>query len=121
MQGAWRVVFQPPTGNFIAPGKPNTWKSLGVIEEPFNRPGSGWATGDTAMQSNGHHLGMLCALLIQAIKGLLQVLVEIGDADQTAAPEPGVVGFHAVRDYQPGLAQCLYVIGQVIVQTGAVV
>ena len=51
----------------------------------------------------------------------MQVFIEVTDADQSAAPETGVIGLHTVGHHQPGLPPGFDIIWQIVIQTGAVV
>ena len=73
------------------------------------------------MEADGHHFGVGTAFLVEHVEGVFEVFVEVADAVEAAAPEAGVVGFKAVGQDQPGFAGHIGIVGEVVVESAAVV
>ena len=108
-------------GNVNAAGEPYAGEVLGVLDKSGYGLGAGRPAGDAAMQAHRHHLGVRFPFGVQAVKRILQVLIEIAGTHQAAPPEAGVVGLKAVGQHQPGPVVDRYIVGQVVIGGDAVV
>ncbi len=90
-------------GDFAAPADPDPVVAQDVIDETGKRGGARRLASETAMHSDGHHLGRLLALAVERVEIVAQRDEEIlGLTPAQAAPEARVVVIERVRDDEMG-------------------
>ena len=86
-------------GDLTAPADPDPVVTPDVIDETGKRGGARGLAGETAMQSDGHHLRRLLALAVERVEIVAQRDKEIlGLSPAQATREARVVVVERVRD-----------------------
>ena len=86
-------------GDLVASANPDAVMAQDVIDETGKRGGARRLAGETAMQSNGHHLRRLLALAVERVEIVAQRDEEIlGLTPAQATREARVVVVERVRD-----------------------
>jgi hypothetical protein len=88
-------------GDLVAPADPDALMAQDVIDETGKRGGARGLAGETAMQSDGHHLRRVLALAVERVEIVAQRDEEIlGLTPAQATREARVVVIERMRDDQ---------------------
>ena len=88
-------------GDLVAPADPDALMAQHVIDETGKRGGARGLAGETAMQSDGHHLRRVLALAVERVEIVAQRDEEIlGLTPAQATREARVVVIERMRDDQ---------------------
>ena len=103
-------------GDLVAPAYPDPVVAQDVIDETGKRRGPRRLAGETAMQSDGHHLRRLLALAVERVEIVAQRDEEIlGLSPARAAREARVVVVERVRDDEMWLRVIVGPIRQLVI------
>jgi hypothetical protein len=103
-------------GDLVASADPDPVVAQDVIDETGECGGARRLAGETAMQSDGHHLRRLLALAVERVEIVAQRDEEIlGLTPAQATREAGVVVVERVRDDEMWPAVIVGPIGQFVV------
>src|SRR5690348_2099235 len=109
-------------GDLAASANPDLVLAQNVIDETGKRRSERWLAGETAMQSDGHHLWCLLTLAVQCVETVAQRDEQIlGLTPAQAAREARVVVFERVRDNEMWTTVIVGPIGQIVVVGVAVI
>ena len=109
-------------GDLVASADPDPVMAQDVIDETGKRGGARRLAGETAMQSDGHHLRRLLALAVERVEIVAQRHEEIlGLTPAQATCEARVVVVERVRDNEMWPAVIVGPIGQLVVAGVAVI
>src|SRR6188768_2313517 len=103
------AFLQAPVGDFDAPGEPDFYKALGVVDKLVNYFGAKWHTGYERMQVEGEKLRRaLFAFPIKIVKLIFHDLQQIARCSAGAVSRVVITAGNVVRNHDDLSAVRLY-------------